>query len=471
MADLIDRLTTTVRRRLGALGFNSPNIYVLEALFRTAYLASLKTEEGRYIRGSITFADPRHPEQNPPFTRRADYPSFTRFQHKKALTVESLVKLSRAIDKWSGSIAVFGTTKANLIAWGVVDQFVQLNVGIHRETDGGFTAPGIVTTNIDGVGDLSVYHGHIFLGSLRGQTLVEREDDVLRTGFIFNRVMPYLFPVANAVSRFLGLEDTADDYAAQIFENWARIVSRLCIGLRRLGTGGAFLITPQPRYRSLEVTYKMAYSRLGDAMCLRVLDDEYARHVLDLVNFREQSNVPSSHVLEIHLSETDAEDRESEVTGAVKLVTSFAAIDGLVLLTPQLEVVGFGAKIKAARSVRTVYEGRSFARRGTRATKIDVARFGTRHGSMLRYCRVDPAAIGIVVSQDGHVRIIASINGSLTLWENVKLLDHRDYSRQTVRGAKTRVAAYRRGKRHHGFKLGYTDTPKTMADLLAVEAP
>ena len=110
------------------------------------------------------------------------------------------------------------------------------------------------------------------------------------------------------------------------------------------------------------------------------------------------------------LADTDADDRETELTGAVKLVTSLAAVDGLVLLQPLLGVVGFGVKIGTDRHVNTVYDGRDFAKRRNQAKRVDLSRLGTRHGSMLRYCRLDPNAIGIVVSQDGHVRVIASVS-------------------------------------------------------------
>ena len=55
-------------------------------------------------------------------------------------------------------------------------------------------------------------------------------------------------------------------------------------------------------------------------------------------------------------------------------------------MTPTFSVTGFGVKIGSASNVRTVYDGATFSRRGTRARKIDLSQFGTRHGSMIRYC-------------------------------------------------------------------------------------
>lgn len=149
----------------------------------------------------------------------------------------------------------------------------------------------------------------------------------------------------------------------------------------------------------LQVTHPFAYPRLRDAAILRVLDESYLSDVKHAQRaFTDKASpVPAKLVFAASLAEADAEDREEETTGAVKLVASLAAIDGLVLMTAELSVAGFGVKIGSTPNVTTVYDGAGFAHRGTRARKIDLSQFGTRHGSMLGYCAQDRKALGIVV--------------------------------------------------------------------------
>jgi hypothetical protein len=156
------------------------------------------------------------------------------------------------------------------------------------------------------------------------------------------------------------------------------------------------------------------------------------------------------------------------MTGAVKLVSSLATVDGLVLMTRELSVAGFGVKIGSSPNVTTVYDGAGFAHRGARARKIDLSQFGTRHGSMLRYCAQDRKALGIVVSQDGYVRLIMTVRNSLVFWDNVKLLDYDDFSRQAALRRKRRRES--RSHRSRPFKLGYTETPKTIDRLMRAAA-
>jgi hypothetical protein len=465
MPDLVGRLAHEVASRIRELGFAEPNRQVVGTLLEMAYLGTLRSEEGQFVKGSLTFANPERPDIDPPMRRRADYPAFTKFGSPEVLTVQTLVKLACAIDRWSGSIAVYATRREEIVAWGVVDQLVQQNVRWHRESDGGFGNPGLLTVTMDGIGDISAYHNDLFLGGLKAQALITRENDALQSKMVSEYSSDALAPFARAIARVLDGNHGEAEILEGLAEVWGASIARLCIGLRQRGTGGAFLLTPQPIKRILQVGHPFAYPRLRDAAILRVLDERYlwgVKHAQEVFRDKAES-VPADLVIEASLAEADAEDREEEMTGAVKLVASLAAVDGLVLMTPALSVAGFGVKIGSAPNVTTVYDGAGFSHRGTRARKIDLSQFGTRHGSMLCYCAGDRKALGIVVSQDGYVRLIMTVRNSLVFWDNIKLLGHNDFSAHTALREKKRRDS--RSRRWRSMGLGYTEMPKTI-DLL-----
>jgi sensor domain DACNV-containing protein len=463
MPENIDRLTASILAKMRTMGPPIPKASILRLLFETAYLATLRTIEGRFVRGSLTFADPKNPELDPPITRRADYPAFTSFGHHLPLTVENVVKLSRAVDRWCGSIAVYGTTRSNAVAWGVLDQLVQHNVRLNREGASGAATPGIITIGMDGVGEISVFRGDLFLGGLREDRLVTRENEVLRSPIVGDRVLPFLVPLAEKIASALGHESSPQLYLRALLSDWASTVARLCIGLRRIGTGGGLLISPSPIKARLDIANPFPYNRLGDSFVLRVLDLAYRRELEKKLHAGGDS-ISRDLVYLQHLARVDAIDREDELSGAVKLVSSLASVDGLVLLTPLLRVLGFGVKIRSGSRLGPVFYGPTFVSRGTSAREVDLGRFGTRHTSMLRYCRADPNAIGLVVSQDGQVRLMMSNKGSLALWDNVKLMSHQEdfaaYAREELRRRE-----YRRQHRNKTH-LGYTPMPKTLRALL-----
>lgn len=462
MPDHLDALTNVVQRKLAKLP-SVPSRAVLRQLLETMYLATLKTEEGKPTRGAITFANPVKPNPDAPPLLRAHYPAFTPFGAPIDFTVPNLVKLSRAIDSWAGAIAVYGRSKSGLQAWGVLDQLVHRNVHLHHESDGAFSPPGVLSVHMDGIGALSVYHGGLFLASLQQDRLVRGENDAFGSDQVADRVLLQLAPFAAQIAAAIG-EEGVDSESARLDlgRAWRSTISRLCIGLRRIGTGGAFLLTPEPIDEYLSVGTRLEYGRLRDSFLLSVLDNLYLNAADERLLGRAKTSSREA-ILEYQFAAEDAEDRKLELSGAVRFVTSLGAVDGLVLMGTTLEVRGYGVKIKSPNAALEVFDGPSFARRGAAATRVDVGRFGTRHGSMLQYCNVDPSAIGVVVSQDGAVRLITRVGPHLTFWDDVKLLDYQDDHEAYL--AMERRARSRRAKGTAPQSRGYSEMPKTLEEL------
>ncbi|MBI3621241.1 MAG: hypothetical protein HY208_03540 [Nitrospirae bacterium] len=352
----------------------------------------------------------------------------------------------------------------------MVDQIVHANIQYNREAvDGGTANPGLLTVTVDAAGALSVYHKNLFLAGLRQDQLITREDPALRSRIVVASIASTLMPIASRVAEALGTPKDLHRIFTAVSEEWSRTVERLCIGLRRLGTGGAFLISPSPFDRLLDVTYRFPYQRLSSAAILSVLDEFYLKSIKQKVHnkMRRSNTVPAEHLYESGFAEADSQDRDLELTGAVRLVTSLASIDGLVLLTPSLDVVGFGVKINSSPIAGKVYDGADLLRRGGHAKTIDPSRFGTRHGSVLRYCRADARALGVIVSQDGQVRLVMTVKRRLALWDNVQLLNYEhDYRRYALNSRRAR--AYR-NKHRKEVRLGYSPMPKTLEELLQLK--
>lgn len=467
---LTDEFVRVVRQKLGRLGHCSPGGPTLHAIVHIAYLATLRTEEGRFVRGSLTFADPRNPERDPPLLRRAQYPAFTAFERPFPLSVEAVVKLSRAIDGWAASIATYGRSASDLAAWGVVDQIAQRNIWLYREAQGGFSHPGILTIVMDGVGALSAYHGELFLAGLRQDLLILREEPALRSPAVTRPIVEALRPIVAKIHEVIVPHPDRADVQEVLLDEWATTVARICLGLRRAAMGGALLITPRPARELLDITNALPYSRLGHAMILRVVDRLHRRAAMNSMRDALRSEgIPRRVFYEDSFAAEDETDREQELSGAIRLATTLASVDGLVLLTPLLEVVGFGVKVLGGSNAGRIYPGRASLKLRTSPAPIDVSHFGTRHSSMFRYCRADRSAIGVVISQDGAVRVIVTGQRRVTLWENVQLLRYSDdvdvyvAERRRHRRARRRIRAEP--------TLGYSAMPKTLASLLGRSTP
>jgi hypothetical protein len=93
--------------------------------------------------------------------------------------------------------------------------------------------------------------------------------------------------------------------------------------------------------------------------------------------------------------------------GVLRPVARMAAVDGAVVLTSDLSVLGFGAMISVVggRDVFLVNTSTGGADR----IAIDDAG-GTRHQSAIRFACANPGSVALVISHDGHL--------SVTRWSN-----------------------------------------------------
>jgi DNA integrity scanning protein DisA with diadenylate cyclase activity len=103
-----------------------------------------------------------------------------------------------------------------------------------------------------------------------------------------------------------------------------------------------------------------------------------------------------------------------------QLFAGLADVDGAVVITDQLELLGFGAEIIGVPDVATVRHAQDLEATEYHIDGTD--RVGTRHRNAYRLCAFEPACLAIVVSQDGGVQFVKSLNGHVTVWDHGQAL-------------------------------------------------
>ena len=81
---------------------------------------------------------------------------------------------------------------------------------------------------------------------------------------------------------------------------------------------------------------------------------------------------------------------------------------------------GFGGVIRSKKMPRKIYISATATATAKSLLPTDPKHFGTRHRSMIAYCWEHPGSLGIVVSQDGDIRVFSRIEDKLIMWENIK---------------------------------------------------
>jgi hypothetical protein len=405
----------------------SPPLSVLSELFQTLYWASLKTEESQPVRCHIVYLNPDKPDPNPPQRIRKDRWICVPFGERIPFSIPDLVKIARASDPRTSSFAVYCDKNRQLYIWGLVDQGNRYFEYVNFDADGSFERPGLFQVSISGIGHIIAYHGFERIAELAIDSLITESYDVLRLGPIKAFLQPGINRFVASIADIVGPEvfHDRDHWSASFEDDWIATLCRLLLRIRNHRHGGALLITPDNSHEGLNLKYKATYDRLRIALehqALHTIQKTYAEDIIyDLMEYHDSDTIP----IELYLAESteadDLEDSTSELDGCLWFVSLLARVDGLVLMSPDLEVQGFGVEILESEPPTRAFRATTATATQRSLQAIDYYRFGTRHRSMMRYCFHHPDSLGFVVSQDGEVRAVTRVGENLVMWENIRL--------------------------------------------------
>ena len=122
---------------------------------------------------------------------------------------------------------------------------------------------------------------------------------------------------------------------------------------------------------------------------------------------------------------------EESLADAAGVVAGLTAVDGALVLTSDLRVMGFGAEIvlDAAQPV-VAHEAIGHAQSPAAGPAVDSESFGMRHRSALRCVGVTDRTAAFVVSQDGQVSLFWKQDGRVLMKRNVNTANPNMIGRQ-----------------------------------------
>lgn len=110
-----------------------------------------------------------------------------------------------------------------------------------------------------------------------------------------------------------------------------------------------------------------------------------------------------------------------ELTAYADLVSKFTSVDGAVVLTRDFDLIGFGAEVIGDMTNRKPPKIRFIRQDGTEDPDRNFNDHGMRHRSGYRFCDTVEGAVGIILSQDGSVKVCTKREGVLYVFDNVGL--------------------------------------------------
>lgn len=391
-----------------------PEAESLRELIEVCYVVSLQTEEGKPLLPAISVADPAACGES---TERMLVPARARsFLIEPVVPVTSNVirKIGTAIDAESGTLLTWPVDGVWQI-WGVADQ------GLHHRNSlgscGALPRPGLLYIQIRPRGHLRAYSRHNFLAAL---VINEVLPAPFQYGFNERTVWAKLSPFLQERFRRLQLEQhDCQQYAAWWTDNIRSIVREALT----FEHGGAILFTRSARHERLSAKVRLNYERLGEYtdQCFLQAREEHRAYEEICERAHEKAETLS---FELYRREHDGRLRHRQnrrgLDGAVRFVAGATRLDGAVVFDENLNMIGFGVELLARDGASTVEVHK--LRDGYPVSEtVRIDSYGTRHRSMIRHCAVDESALGIIISQDGTVRLTTAGGNGVELWDDVSV--------------------------------------------------
>jgi hypothetical protein len=401
----------------GQIDLPPPAASTLADVLSICYQATLLREEGRPVTFRLSLSEPDDfaPTAGPPagLHRLVFMRPLPLDQHELRRLAPAVV-FSRSL---IGATAVGGEPRI----WGVIHSGPQWLQSVRggRETEQTF--PPVLIVAATGPGRLLVTAGAVTLAELRNGTLSGRNVDVFEAQWLHERLSD-----VGGLTRaaHMGDRGRAGDSRAVIHSTFGAVLAghvlrRIVATIRAAQHGGTLIIVPSGRVPELLLDGRYMRVKYG------FTDEEPRRRILTLMGHIMNDlakDEAAGTVVGWSTYEASRSPQLSQMDEALfevaHLVADLTRVDGSVIMTDCLEVLGFGVEIAGELpEVRRV--ARAHDLEGVQRDWVRTDRVGTRHRSAYRLCQAVHDVLALVVSQDGALRFIRWHDDGVTYWEQV----------------------------------------------------
>jgi hypothetical protein len=417
-SDLTERVLARWREAntAGEIDVPLPAAHDLATVVSVCYHASLLREEGRPVTFRLALSEPGA------FNDAAGPPSgLHRLMFARPLPLDQH-ELRRLTPAAAFSRSLIGATSAGEGIWGIIHSGPQWLQSVRGGRATEQAVPHVPIVAATGPGRLLMSVGPVVLAELRDGRLSSGEMDVFQARWMQRRLAAA--DLVHRVGRVAVRNETAEPLA-EIDSAFAAVLAghvlrRVLATVRAAQHGGTLILIPRARVSEF----------LSDSRYVQVKygfdDEEPRKRILTLMTAisKELALAAGADASTVgwdayqtsgarHIAEMD-----EALFEVAHLVADLTRVDGAVLLTDSLEVLGFGVEI-AGELPEVSRVARAHDLDAAAKTWVRTDRVGTRHRSAYRLCQAVRDALALVVSQDGGLRFIRWHDQSVAYWEHV----------------------------------------------------
>ena len=186
-----------------------------------------------------------------------------------------------------------------------------------------------------------------------------------------------------------------------------------------LGHGGALLFVPERipdddarLAEAVSIKYRLPSSRprnaLLEAMAVRL------EHNATDERLRNRRTVRQEDLEDLDGLDWNQRNYEDYARDAARFIASLTAVDGAVVLTDKLRVIGFGAEVRVNSGTDTIHVAKD--PEGTHVSLAAFTEHGTRHRSSFRFVESMEPSVAFILSQDGGIKAAMKVGERVVMW-------------------------------------------------------
>jgi sensor domain DACNV-containing protein len=395
-----------------------PSPAQLDEVLSVCYQASLLREEGRPVTFRVAFAGQEV------FPLAAGPPAGLHrlvFGDSRPFDQHELRRLAPAAVFSRTLIGASIDRDGDPRIWGMIHSGAHWLQSVRGGRETQQAIPPVLIIAVSGPGRVLVSAGTVTIAELTNGTLISRGMDVFHASWLedfFAGGIELAAPIEKGRPRAPSVT-IAPGFATVLA---CHVLRRVLATVRGFQHGGMLIIVPERG--SNELLTDGRYIRLKYAFA-----DEESRRRVRTLTAKILNEVAAAHPGQSEgqgagWNEYETSDARGVIEGdaalfeAAHLVADLTHVDGAVVMTTGLDLLGFGGEIAGdLPEVPRVMCARDLA--GVDREWVRTDRVGTRHRSAYRLCHTLRDALAVVVSQDGGLRFIRWHKDAVTYWEQV----------------------------------------------------
>ncbi len=329
------------------------------------------------------------------------------FADPRPLTHHELRRLSPAAAFSRSFIGAVLDGKDGPSIWGLIHSGPNWLQSVRGGRETFQAIPPVPTIAVTGPGRLLVEAGPVVIADLTNGALAGNRLDVFEANWI-----QAVFEHFSAAPLGLGISPVFGSTLAR------QVLRRMLAGIRAAQHGGMLLIVPERRLSTLlgeggSIRLKYEFTAGEPRRLLGTLFERIAPRLGHVASVSDTSIGWSEYV---NSDAPDIKELDTALFEVAHLVADLAQLDGAVVVTDALELIGFGGEI-AGQLPELSQVARALDLEGDQREWVRTDRVGTRHRSAYRLCHVAHDVLAIVVSQDGGMRFVRWHGDAVTYWD------------------------------------------------------